>query len=166
MRRNAFFWTSQSADRESCSAGMTDAVRDKVNCKGSSERKEKEISFYIHFILLFLILIKYSVFRRLYTYLAKLNNNNDDFHQISNLSINYRVFIKHCVLSKIWKHIPDSCPFSVYTDLLRHYPRCQYLRVGKQGVGRSPTCLTEFRKSRYFKEKTQYLMNTLHICAW
>ena len=51
----------------------------------------------------------------------------------------------------------------MYTDLLRHYPRCQYLRVGKQGVGRSPTCLTEFRKSRYFKEKTQYLMNTLYL---
>ena len=67
----------------------------------------------------------------------------------------YRVFII-CFFSKILKYIPDSgrSRFSsvVYTDVIM--------------AGRTPTLQQNWQsseKSQHFKEKTQYLMNTLYL---
>ena len=67
----------------------------------------------------------------------------------------YRVFIKIVFFSKILKY-SGLWPFSVL-------PRC---RVYTHKAGRRPALaaeLAEFRKIQNFKEKTQYLMNTLYL---
>ena len=65
----------------------------------------------------------------------------------------YRVFIKYCVFFRIFQNIPNSV-----------FPRCQF--VYTKQAGRKPALLQNWRsseKSQNFKEKTQYLMNTLYI---
>ena len=72
-----------------------------------------------------------------------------------NLSLCYRVFIKHCVFSKILKYILDS-------DLFR-FPlgvsRCTQWQVKHRHCSR--TC--RVNKNHNILRKTQYLMNTLYM---
>ena len=63
----------------------------------------------------------------------------------------YRVFIKYCVFSKILIYVPDSV-----------FSRCQCVYTHQPG--RTPALQQNWQsseKSQHFKEKTQYLMNTL-----
>ena len=77
------------------------------------------------------------------------------FHILNDLCThNYRVFIKYCVFPKILKY-SGLWPFSVF-------PRCQCVYTHQ--VGRTPALQQNWQgseKSQNFKEKTQYLMNTL-----
>ena len=62
----------------------------------------------------------------------------------------YRVFIKYCVF---FENIPHSV-----------FPRCQC--VYTQQAGRKPALQHNWQSSensKNFKEKTQYLMNTLYV---
>ena len=64
---------------------------------------------------------------------------------------NYRVFIKYCVFSDFFLNIPNSV-----------FPRCQCVYTHQ--AGRKPALQQNWQsseKSQNFKEKTQYLMNTL-----
>ena len=64
----------------------------------------------------------------------------------------YRVFIKYCVFSKILIYFPDSV-----------FSRCQCVYIRQ--AGRTPALQQNWQsseKSQHFKEKTQYLMNTLY----
>ena len=64
----------------------------------------------------------------------------------------YRVFIKYCVLE-----YSGLCPFSVLPR-----SQCVYTHQACRTPARCSK-LAEFRKSQIFKEKTQYLMNTLYL---
>ena len=66
----------------------------------------------------------------------------------------YRVFIEYGVLLKILKYIPDSG--------LSRFPlvhKCVYTMAGQTLALQQNWQSSE--KSQHFKEKTQYLMNTL-----
>ena len=68
----------------------------------------------------------------------------------------YREFIKYCVFLKILKYF-GLWPFSVLP-----WCQCVYTRQ----AGRSPALQQNWQsseKSLDFKEKTQYLMNTLQV---
>ena len=66
----------------------------------------------------------------------------------------YRVFIKYCVFFKILKNIPDSVSACVHWTS----------RLDRQMVGPTPALQQNWQsleKSQLFKEKTQYLLNTM-----
>ena len=68
----------------------------------------------------------------------------------------YRVFIKYCVFPKILEY-SGLWPFSVF-------PSCQWVYTHQ--AGRTPALQQNWQSSetfQNFKEKTQYLMNTLYI---
>ena len=73
----------------------------------------------------------------------------------TSLLLTYRMFIKYCVFSEVFKNIPDSglSLFSLGVSVYAHQ------------TGRKPPALQQnwqsSEKSQNFKEKTQYLMNTL-----
>ena len=60
-----------------------------------------------------------------------------------------RVFIKYCVFSKILKYIPDSGLFLFSLSVCAHTRQVEHTRCSRTG------------RVQNFKEKTQYLMNTL-----
>ena len=67
--------------------------------------------------------------------------------------VTYRVFIKFFVFFRIFQNIPNSV-----------IPRCQF--VYTKQAGRKQALLQNWQsseKSQNFKEKTQYLMNTLYV---
>ena len=73
------------------------------------------------------------------------------------ISIKYRVFIKYCFFFQIFKKYSGLWPFSVF-------PRCQCVYTHQAGI--TPALQQNWQsseKSQNFKEKTQYLMNTLYI---
>ena len=68
------------------------------------------------------------------------------------------MFIKYCVFSKIFKYIPD------FVSACVHWTS----RFGRQMARRTPALQQNWQsleKSQLFKEKTQYLMNTLYIVS-
>ena len=72
----------------------------------------------------------------------------------TSLLLTYRMFIKYCVFSEVFKNIPDSglSLFSLGVSVYAHQ------------TGRKPALQQNWQsseKSQNFKEKTQYLMNTL-----
>ena len=65
----------------------------------------------------------------------------------------YRMFIKYCVFFRIIQNIPDSI-----------FPQCQCVYTYQ--AGRKPALQQNWQSSeisQHFKEKTQYLMNTLYV---
>ena len=105
-------------------------------------------------IILSITLCKYQFFRNRLFY----GNNQMKFcdFQEKNIGIwnTYRVFIKYCVFPKISKY-SKLWPFSVLSP-------CQCVYTHK--AGRKPALQQNWQsseKSQHFKEKTQYLMNTL-----
>ena len=76
-------------------------------------------------------------------------------HYCFTIKMLYRVFIKYCVFSEFLKIF--LWPFSAF-------PRCQCVYTHQ--AGRKPALQQNWQsseKSQHFKEKTQYLMNTLYI---
>ena len=72
------------------------------------------------------------------------------------LLYSYRVFIKYCVFSKDFRIF--QTPFSLGVSVCTHTK-----------AGRTPALLQILQsseKSQHFKEKTQYLMNTLYLIAY
>ena len=78
-------------------------------------------------------------------------NRTSEFVRLSRAFV-YRVFIKYCVFFRIFWKIPDSvflwCQ-CVYTNQAGRKPAMQQNSQSSE-------------KSQHFKEKTQYLMNTLY----
>ena len=72
----------------------------------------------------------------------------------------YRVFIKYCVSFPNFEKYSGLCPFSVF-------PRCQCVYTHQ--AGRKQALQQNWQsseKSQNFKEKTQYLMNTLYMSQY
>ena len=73
-------------------------------------------------------------------------------HTLNHLILFYRVFIKYCVFSDILKIFRTL--FSLCVSVCTHTRQVEHQRCSRTG---------RVQKIHSFKEKTQYLMNTLYI---
>ena len=122
-----------------------------------------ELNLFYNFALVYLIgLVKYlsglvrvlwaQTCWSLHTHSSVKHTHTHTYTHTHTCTTTYRVFIKYCVFFRFFKNIPNSV-----------FPRCQCVYTHQ--AGRKPALQHNWQsseKSQNFKEKTQFLMNTLN----